>query len=127
MKQSSSSRRRSRNNRRGGRTQAFDSNGPDVRIRGTAKQIYEKYLTMAKDAMGTDDIVMAENYFQHAEHYLRVMTESASDHEHQDNSDKKRSHGKNISENSGDITSDNGAGNHIGNQKDNSGYSAASA
>lgn len=52
---------------------AFDSNGPDVRIRGTANQIYDKYLALARDATSSGDRVKAENYLQHAEHYFRVI------------------------------------------------------
>ncbi|MGF1545592.1 MAG: DUF4167 domain-containing protein [Parvularculaceae bacterium] len=47
---------------------AYDSNGPDVRIRGTANQIYDKYLSLARDATSAGDPVRAENYLQHAEH-----------------------------------------------------------
>ena len=63
--------------RRGGnvppRMQVFDSNGPDVRIRGTAWQVHEKYLALAKDAASSGDHVMAESYLQHAEHYQRII------------------------------------------------------
>jgi hypothetical protein len=52
---------------------ALDSNGPDVRIRGTAQQIYDKYLALARDAASSGDRVKAENYLQHAEHYFRVL------------------------------------------------------
>lgn len=55
------------------RNQSFDSNGPDVRIRGTAFQIQEKYATLAKDAASAGDQVMAESYLQHAEHYQRII------------------------------------------------------
>ncbi len=55
------------------RSQVFDSNGPDVRIRGTAYQIYEKYVALAKDAAGIGDRIMEESYLQHAEHYQRVI------------------------------------------------------
>lgn len=55
------------------RMQVFDSNGPDVRIRGTAWQVHEKYLALAKDAAATGDVIMAENYMQHAEHYQRII------------------------------------------------------
>lgn len=55
------------------RMQVFDSNGPDVRIRGTAWQVHEKYLALAKDAAAIGDIIMAENYSQHAEHYQRII------------------------------------------------------
>ena len=61
--------------RRGGqqRMQVFDSNGPDVRIRGTAHQVTEKYLALAKDAASSGDRTLAENYLQHAEHYQRII------------------------------------------------------
>ena len=52
---------------------SYDSNGPDVRVRGTASQVYEKYQALARDAMASGDRVMAENYGQHAEHYYRIM------------------------------------------------------
>ena len=52
---------------------ALDSNGPDVRIRGTANQIYDKYLALARDASSSGDRVKAENYLQHAEHYFRLI------------------------------------------------------
>ncbi len=55
------------------RTQVFDSNGPDVRIRGTAHQVCEKYLTLAKDADSTGDRILSESYLQHAEHYQRII------------------------------------------------------
>lgn len=55
------------------RHQTFDSNGPDVRIRGTAFQIYEKYQALARDAQSSGDRVAAENYLQHAEHYYRII------------------------------------------------------
>src|SRR3546814_20980495 len=55
------------------RNQTFDSNGPDVRIRGNAHQAYEKYLTLARDASVSGDRVMAENYLQLAEHYHRII------------------------------------------------------
>ncbi len=54
-----------------GRNQTFDSNGPGVRLRGTAHQIYEKYLTLGRDAAASGDRIMSENYFQHADHYYR--------------------------------------------------------
>ena len=55
------------------RLQTFDSNGPDVRIRGNAYQVHEKYLQLARDAQSSGDRVAAENYFQHADHYYRVL------------------------------------------------------
>ncbi len=55
------------------RNQTFDSNGPSVRIRGSAHQVMEKYLALARDAAGQGDRVLAENYLQHAEHYFRII------------------------------------------------------
>ena len=51
----------------------FDSSGPEVKIRGSAAHVYEKYLQLARDANSSGDRVMAENYLQHAEHYFRIM------------------------------------------------------
>ncbi|NWG46922.1 MAG: DUF4167 domain-containing protein [Alphaproteobacteria bacterium] len=51
----------------------FDSNGPDVKIRGSAAQIVEKYQALARDAQSAGDHIQSENYLQHAEHYLRVL------------------------------------------------------
>jgi len=54
-------------------TRSYESNGPDVKIRGTAQQIAEKYTTLWRDAQSSGDRVMAENYLQHAEHYNRLI------------------------------------------------------
>lgn len=63
-----------RRNNAPNRSQVFDSNGPDVRIRGTAHQIVEKYAALAKDASASGDRTLAENYLQHAEHYQRIIS-----------------------------------------------------
>ena len=55
------------------RNHVFDSSGPDLRIRGTAQQLFEKYLQLGRDATGSGDRVMAESYFQYAEHYFRIL------------------------------------------------------
>ena len=55
------------------RNHIFDSNGPDMRLRGPAQQLFEKYLQLGRDATGASDRVMAESYFQHAEHYFRIL------------------------------------------------------
>ncbi len=52
---------------------SYDSSGPEVKIRGTASHIYEKYLQLARDANASGDRIMAESYLQHAEHYFRIM------------------------------------------------------
>ncbi len=54
-------------------TRNYESNGPDVKIRGSAQQIAEKYTTLARDAHTSGDRVMSENYLQHAEHYNRII------------------------------------------------------
>ncbi|MCB1423047.1 MAG: DUF4167 domain-containing protein [Nitratireductor sp.] len=51
----------------------YESNGPDVKIRGNAAHIAEKYSTLARDAQSSGDSVIAENYLQHAEHYNRIV------------------------------------------------------
>src|ERR1700712_5599757 len=71
-------RQRSRNNN-GGRkhinplSRNFESNGPDVKVRGNASHVAEKYLQLARDARSSGDPVLAENYLQHAEHYFRIV------------------------------------------------------
>src|SRR5262252_9409601 len=54
-------------------TRVYESNGPDVKIRGTASHVAEKYIQLARDAQGSGDPVAAENYYQHAEHYFRLI------------------------------------------------------
>lgn len=72
----SSKRMRGRPNGRKGPnplTRSYESSGPDVKIRGTAQHIGEKYLQLARDAQASGDPVMAESYLQHAEHYFRLI------------------------------------------------------
>ncbi len=66
---------RGNNNRKGPNplARSYESNGPDVKIRGTAQQVADKYATLARDAQSSGDRVMAENYLQHAEHYNRII------------------------------------------------------
>src|SRR3546814_4785662 len=58
------------------RTHTFDSSGPEGRVRGNARQVYEKYLSLARDATSAGDRVAAEAYYQHAEHYFRILGDS---------------------------------------------------
>ena len=69
------SRGRNNNNRKGPNplTRSYESNGPDVKVRGTAIHVAEKYMSLARDAQSSGDIVAAENYLQHAEHYNRIV------------------------------------------------------
>ncbi len=81
MRPGQNKRMRGRNNNGGGNnrkgpnplTRSYESNGPDVKIRGTAHHIGEKYLQLARDAQSSGDPVMAESYLQHAEHYFRLI------------------------------------------------------
>jgi len=72
-------RMRGRMNNNGGkrhmpmRNQTYDSNGPDIRVRGNAHQVLEKYLALARDASSQGDRIAAENFYQHAEHYFRMI------------------------------------------------------
>jgi hypothetical protein len=71
-------RMRGRNRSSGGKnhnplTRVYESNGPDVKIRGTANHVAEKYIQLARDATASGDPVGAENYYQHAEHYFRLI------------------------------------------------------
>ena len=52
----------------------YESNGPDVKVRGNASHVAEKYMQLARDAQSSGDSVMAENYLQHAEHYFRIVS-----------------------------------------------------
>ena len=77
--QQNKNRQRGRNNN-GGRkhinplSRTYESNGPDVKVRGNAAHIAEKYQQLARDANASGDSVMAENYLQHAEHYFRIVS-----------------------------------------------------
>ena len=51
----------------------YESNGPDVKIRGTAAHVAEKYMTLARDSLSSGDTIAAESYLQHAEHYNRII------------------------------------------------------
>ena len=76
MRQGQQQNRRGRGRNRKGQsplTRSFESNGPDVKIRGTPAHIAEKYMALARDSMSSGDPVLAENYLQHAEHYNRII------------------------------------------------------
>jgi Domain of unknown function (DUF4167) len=55
------------------RSQTFDSSGPNVKIRGNAYQVFERYIALAREAAAAGDRIAAENLYQHAEHYFRIM------------------------------------------------------
>ena len=79
------------NNRRGQNpmTRVFESNGPDIKIRGTASHVAEKYVQLARDARSSGDPVAAENYYQHAEHYFRLI--AAAQEQFRQNQPQQRS------------------------------------
>ena len=85
------SRRRRNNNRRpNGRGNGnLDSSGPSVKVRGSARQVYDKYLLLARDAKSSGDTILSESYFQHAEHYARILIESGKFEINSSNNSKK--------------------------------------
>ena len=84
---------RRRNNRRPGGNNGnnSESNGPSIKVRGSSKQIYEKYISLARDAQSSGDNVLQESYFQHAEHYARILIESGKFEKQESLSDDKNS------------------------------------
>src|SRR5437016_6215921 len=62
------------------RIQTFDSNGPNVKIRGNAYQVFERYVSLAREAAASGDRIAAENLYQHAEHYFRIMNANGDAH-----------------------------------------------
>ena len=89
--------RNNNNNNRNNLNRSMESNGPEVRIRGTAAHIAEKYQHLARDAQLAGDNVAAESYWQHAEHYNRLISvaqaqqaqqrEERAQHQSQQNTD----------------------------------------
>ncbi|MHC8509008.1 MAG: DUF4167 domain-containing protein [Rhodospirillales bacterium] len=85
--------RRPNNGRRGPqnvRSQTFESNGPECRIRGTAQQVLEKYLTMGRDASSAGEHIQAEALYQHAEHYFRLLNSDPNYQQNRNNGDQER-------------------------------------
>ena len=99
---------RNNNNRRrnrrsgGGNGNNSESNGPSIKVRGSSKQVYEKYLSLARDARSSGDAVLQESYSQHAEHYARLLIESGKFESNDNNSNSKPSN---------EVKSDDQAGN----------------
>lgn len=80
---------RNRNKNTNPLARSYESNGPDVKIRGSALQVADKYAQLARDAQSSGDRVMAENYFQHAEHYYRIVA-TAYEQQSQQNQQRDR-------------------------------------
>ena len=93
-------RRRNNNHRRPGGNNGnnLESNGPFIKVRGSAKQIYEKYLTLARDAQSAGDNVLQESYFQHGEHYARLLIESGKFEKQENSNEEKNSSEQNSNE-----------------------------
>jgi len=90
---------------------SYESNGPEVKIRGNASQIYDKYLQLARDASSAGDRVRAENLFQHAEHYYRIVQANQPKRDpNQDDGDNAEASGDDDDGN--DQAEDNGNGNN---------------
>src|ERR1700732_5029694 len=90
------------NNRRGQNpmTRVFESNGPDIKIRGTASHVAEKYVQLARDARSSGDPVAAENYYQHAEHYFRLI--AAAQEQFRQNQPQPRTENEMVASEGGD-------------------------
>ena len=105
--------RRSRgrgNSGRGNRPQRnnnFDSSGPDLKVRGTAQQVVDKYQALAREAATAGDPVRAENYYQHAEHYYRVLSANGGSDNRQDQ--QQRDNNRNNQNNNSEQMAANGA------------------
>lgn len=103
---------RNNNNRRrnrrsgGGNGNNFESNGPSIKVRGSSKQVYEKYLSLARDARSSGDAVLQESYSQHAEHYARLLIESGKFESNDNNSNSKPSNGVKSDDQTGNKNSD---------------------
>ena len=106
-------------NRKGGAnplTRTYDSSGPEVKIRGTAQHIAEKYTTLARDATSSGDRVMAENYLQHAEHYNRIIAAAQAQMQERFQRDERNDFSDRDNDNDGDdgdqMDDDNNNGNN---------------
>jgi len=104
------------NNRRGPNplTRSYESNGPDVKIRGNAHHVAEKYLQLARDAHTGGDPVAAENYLQHAEHYFRILSAAQLQQQQYQNPNQNQGQ-QNYQQNGGPRPQVNGNGNVNGN------------
>ncbi|MDP6829344.1 MAG: DUF4167 domain-containing protein [Alphaproteobacteria bacterium] len=73
---------------------SYDSSGPDVKIRGTASTVYDKYMALGRDAMLSGDRVAAENFFQHAEHYYRLVQANKQQQQQAGEGDQRDNRGR---------------------------------
>jgi len=75
-------------------SRSYESNGPDVKIRGSALQVADKYAQLARDSQSSGDRVQAENYLQHAEHYYRIVASAYEQNNQQQPREQKREEGE---------------------------------
>ncbi len=90
---------------------SFESTGPDVKVRGNAQHVYEKYLQLARDANSSGDRVMAESYLQHAEHYFRIIAAAQaamSQQQREQHAANQHRHGNGGNGNGDGMTNENG-------------------
>ena len=99
MKQGSSQQRRGRSRGSGGRRNSsnrnhnLESNGPEGKVRGTAQQVLDKYLSLARDASSSGEHIAAEGFYQYAEHYQRLLNaETANNPNPNPNHNQNRNH-----------------------------------
>lgn len=103
--------KRSRGRGNGGRkhvnplSRSYESNGPDVKVRGNPATIAEKYVQLARDAQASGDSVMAENYFQHAEHYFRIISAAQAQSQARQE-ERERDRAERVDQNDQDDSSD---------------------
>lgn len=106
MRNRNNNKNNNNNNRRGQNplTRVYESNGPDIKIRGTASHVAEKYVQLARDARSSGDPVAAENYYQHAEHYYRII--AAAQEQFRQNQQQPRPDAEPVATEDGDDDSD---------------------
>lgn len=131
MRQGQQNRRgRGRNNNNNNRknqnplARSFESTGPDIKIRGTASHVAEKYMSLARDAQSSGDPVLAENYLQHAEHYNRIIL-AFREQQGQQNADQQQHSNSNRSAN-GDAQAGEASGSANDDSQDDQGPDAVS-
>ena len=99
-------RRSGHNNGHINRNTTMDSNGPEVRLRGNAQQLHEKYIALANDASAAGERIQAEAYFQFADHYFRVNAAIITAAEERQNRHQDKNNTSSQSDKSADSKSD---------------------
>ncbi|MCF6326972.1 MAG: DUF4167 domain-containing protein [Devosiaceae bacterium] len=113
-------------------TRSYESNGPDVRVRGNAAHVAEKYVQLSRDANSSGDSVAAENYLQHAEHYFRIISAAQAQQLAQQQAQAARAEQQqgqrqpdNRGDKSGDVQPNISSGNAEASQQDENGSASA--